>query len=70
MTKDEIDVMWQKALNDSVRDGEQFTRYHFYRMVAKHTQEQCAKVCEAEFFKSDRPRTVIDCAEAIRNLTV
>ena len=35
MTRDEIDVMWQQALRDSVKDGEMFTRYHFAELVAK-----------------------------------
>ena len=62
MTREDIDVMWQRALHDSVRDGEQFTRYHFAKMVedaafqswVAHTRqvvlaerEACAKVCEA-----------------------
>jgi len=33
MTREEIDIMWQQALQDSVRDGEMFTRYHFAKMV-------------------------------------
>jgi hypothetical protein len=33
MTRDEIDVMWQRALHESVKDGEQFTRYHFAALV-------------------------------------
>ena len=37
MTRDEIDVMWQQALRDSVKDGEMFTRYHFAELVAKKT---------------------------------
>ena len=46
MTREEIDIMWQQALRDSVRDGEMFTRYHFAKMIAEQEREACAKVCE------------------------
>jgi len=34
MTQDEIDIMWQKAMKESIKDGEMFTRYHFAKLVA------------------------------------
>lgn len=40
MQRDEIDVMWQQALRDSVKDGEMFTRYHFAEMVAEKTRKE------------------------------
>ena len=43
MTREEIDVMWQRALHDSVKDGEQFTRYHFAELVTETEREACAK---------------------------
>ncbi len=46
MTRDETDTLWQKALHQSVKDGEQFTRYHFAALVAAHEREECAKECE------------------------
>jgi hypothetical protein len=46
MTREEIDIMWQQALQDSVRDGEMFTRYHFAKMVAAKEREACAKTVE------------------------
>jgi len=39
MTREEIDIMWQQALQDSVRDGEMFTRYHFAKMIAAKERE-------------------------------
>ena len=63
MTRDEIDVMWQQALHQSVQDGEQFTRYRFAALVAAKEREECAMVCESY------PSTKVDqydCAEAIR----
>jgi hypothetical protein len=38
--------MWFKALHDSVKDGEDFTRYHFAAIVAAAEREACAKVCD------------------------
>ena len=43
MTREEIDIMWQQALQDSVRDGEMFTRYHFAKMVAAKERKEWAK---------------------------
>lgn len=34
MTRDEIDIMWNCALRQAIKDGEQFTRYHFAALVA------------------------------------
>jgi len=35
MTQDEIDIMWQQAMQESIKDGEMFTRYHFAEMIAE-----------------------------------
>jgi hypothetical protein len=35
MTKEEIDIMWQKAMQESIKYGELFTRYHFAKLVAE-----------------------------------
>lgn len=43
MTRDEIDVMWQQALHQSVQDGEQFTRYRFAALVAANALEAADK---------------------------
>lgn len=37
MTRDEIDIMWQKAMQEAVEDGEMYTRYRFAKLVARHT---------------------------------
>ena len=44
--RDQIDIMWNQALQQSIKDGEQFTRYHFAAMVAATEREACAKVCD------------------------
>jgi hypothetical protein len=35
MSKDEIDTMWQKAMKESIKDGEMYTRYRFAKLVAE-----------------------------------
>ena len=35
MKQDEIDILWQKAMQESIKDGEMFTRYHFAKLVAE-----------------------------------
>ena len=35
MTRDEIDIMWQQAMQESVKAGEMFTRYHFAQLVTQ-----------------------------------
>ena len=35
MNKEEIDTMWQQAMQESIKDGEMFTRYHFAKLVAE-----------------------------------
>ena len=37
MTQNEIDIMWQQAMRQSIEDGEMFTRYHFAKLVAEKT---------------------------------
>jgi hypothetical protein len=46
MSKDEIDTMWQKAMQESIKDGEMYTRYHFAKLIAEAEREACAKVCD------------------------
>jgi len=46
MTQDEIDIMWQKAMKESIKDGQMYTRYHFAKLVAQHEREACAKLAE------------------------
>lgn len=46
MTKTELDILWQKAMRESIEDGEMFTRYHFAKLVAAAEREACAQICE------------------------
>ena len=61
MTKEEIDILWHKAMRLSIEDGDQFTRYRFAELVSvaerekwmertailiRGEREACAKVCD------------------------
>ena len=46
MTRKEIDTLWFRAMHESVKAGEMFTRYHFAELVAAAEREACAKVCD------------------------
>jgi len=49
MTKDDIDQMWNQAMNEAIKNGENFTRYRFAALVAEREREECAKLCESEW---------------------
>lgn len=46
MTREEIDKKWQQALIDSIKDNENFTRYHFASLVAAAERDACAEICD------------------------
>ena len=39
MNREEIDIMWNRALQQAIKDGEKFTRYHFATLIASHVRE-------------------------------
>jgi hypothetical protein len=47
MTRDEIDTLWNQALQETVKAHEPFTRYRFAELVAAAQREKDAQVCEA-----------------------
>jgi hypothetical protein len=47
MKQEEIDTLWFKALDESVKQGELYTRYKFAELIAAAEREACARVCEA-----------------------
>ena len=61
MTRDEIDILWQRAMQQAVKDGEMFTRYHFAKLVAAAEREACATidVTPLNILASDGPGTAI-----------
>jgi hypothetical protein len=46
MSKDEIDIMWQQAMQESIKDGQMYTRYHFAKLVAAKEREAIAQMIE------------------------
>ena len=64
MKREEIDTLWHKALQQAIKDGEEFTRYHFAALVAAHEREACAKVCADMYLEGDMDTGLA--AEAIR----
>jgi hypothetical protein len=64
MDKELIDQLWNRALRESIENGEQFTRYRFAQLVAAHEREACAQVCE-KFAPTTTP-TWVSYAAAIR----
>jgi hypothetical protein len=65
MTQDEIDIMWQQAMRQSIEEGKMFTRYHFAKLVAAKERDACAKV--AERFEPDEKTSYVTYAStAIR----
>ena len=61
MNRDDIDLMWQRALRDAIKSGGKFARYDFAAQVVAAEREACAKVCDALPFL-----TAEQCATAIR----
>ena len=54
MTKEEIDILWQKAMQESIKEGEMFTRYHFAKLVAEAEREACAQAAAIALLGADR----------------
>lgn len=60
MNREEIDTLWHKALQQAIKDGEEFTRYHFARLVAAAEREKFVaflrQMHDAYALASDPPR--------------
>jgi hypothetical protein len=39
VTKEKIDILWQKAMQESIKYGEMYTRYHFAKLIAEAERE-------------------------------
>ena len=44
MTRQEIDTLWFRAMHESIKDNEDFTRYHFAALVAAAERERAIAV--------------------------
>ena len=54
MTKEEVDILWNKALRESIDDGSLYTRYRFAELVAEAEREMCAQVVEQGHYAETR----------------
>ena len=67
MTRDEIDIMWHQALQQSIKDGEQFTRYHFAEMAAAAERERiCAAIKEEDDYTVTQGDYMLDSDDCIK----
>ena len=72
MTREELDVLWHRAMHDAIQDDQQFTRYHFAAVVAAAERERCALLCEevarleSEQWALDGACAAHECAQRIR----
>ena len=46
MTREEIDTAWSRALGEAVKEGEQYTRYHFAAIIRAQALEDAQKVAD------------------------
>lgn len=53
MTTEELDILWARALRDSVAAGEMYTRYRFAALVAAAEREKCATYTHPPFRKCE-----------------
>jgi hypothetical protein len=44
MKQEEIDTLWYKALDESIKQGELYTRYKFAELIAAAEREECARL--------------------------
>jgi hypothetical protein len=48
MDRETLDKLWQIAMRQSIEDGEQFTRYHFAKLVAEHEHKAIIKALKKQ----------------------
>lgn len=70
MKQEDIDTLWFKALDESIKQGELYTRYKFAELIAAAEREACATICDVEADEfggmSDGFYAAKNSAEAIR----
>jgi hypothetical protein len=52
MTQDEIDILWQKAMQESIKDGQMYTRYHFAKLIAEAEREAFKQIIRETSFSN------------------
>jgi len=63
MTREELDTLWDKSVNESIKAGDGLARYRYAEYVAEAEREACAEICDAEATIEGIAQR---CAEAIR----
>ena len=48
MTHEELDTLWNRSVNESIKAGDSYARYRYAEYVAAAEREACAKVCEMQ----------------------
>jgi len=57
-SREHIDMLWQRALKESIMAGEEFTRYRFAALIEAEAARRCAQVAgpedsyQDEYFKA------------------
>lgn len=46
MSREELDTLWFQAMRESMKAGEDFTRYHFAALVAAAERDACAELVD------------------------
>jgi hypothetical protein len=67
MTNEELDILWFKAMRQSVEEDKAFIRYRFAALVAAAEREACANLAEWQERYLPKPgKGVIKVSAAIR----
>lgn len=66
MTREEIDVLWQKAMYSAIKSDEPSTRYGFANLIL----EAAALKCDEQQLEPECPERASYCAESIRSMKV
>ena len=71
MSREDIDVIWNRAVAEAIKAGEDFTLttvYRFAALVAAAEREACAKLCDelAWHDAGDSAEAMRHCAQDIR----
>jgi hypothetical protein len=65
MTREELDTLWNRSVNQSIKAGDSYARYRYAEYVAAAEREACAKIADSVDNYAN-PMTARDCADAIR----
>jgi hypothetical protein len=50
MTREELDTLWNRSVNESIKAGDGLARYRYAEYVATAEREACAKLAD-EFYR-------------------